>query len=341
MVVGRFVLDAANHVMAVQFDLVQRDNVTVLFNEPRPASAAFDLARLPGVLRAEPFRVVPVWLRHGHRSKRVEITGLAPDMDLRQLIDKQLRRVNLPPAGLVLGAKLAQILAISPGDSVTLEVLEGYRSVREVPVAVVVDEMLGLGAYMDGHALASLLHEDNNISGAYVQLDTNKAPQLYAYLKRTPAIAGVVIRDAMRKSIQDTMDRSFMFFSAILVLFASVIVIGMVYNSVRIALSERGNELASLRVLGFTRREITVILLGEQAWLTLWAIPLGLAIGYALCALLVPVFDREMIRLPLVVGKWSFVYPTLAALAAAVFSGFLVARRLRHLDLIAVLKTRE
>ena len=341
MVVGRFALDAVNHMMMVQFELVQRDDVTVLFNDPRPASAAFDVARLPGVLRAEPFRVAPVWLRHAHRSKRVEVVGLSPGMDLRQLIDRQLRPVSVPPEGLVLTAKLAQMLGVSPGDSVTMEVLEGSRTVREVPVAGVVDELLGLGAYMDARALARLLREDGSISGAYVQLDTSREPQLYAYLKRTPAVAGVVIRNAMQKSIQDTMDRSFTFFSAILALFASVIVVGMVYNSVRIALSERGNELASLRVLGFTQREITVILLGEQASLTLWAIPLGLAIGYGLCALLVPAFDREMFRLPLVVGKWSYIYPVAAALTAALCSGLLVARRLRHLDLIAVLKTRE
>jgi putative ABC transport system permease protein len=341
MVVGRFVLDAVNHIMMVQFELVQRDHVTVLFNDPRPASAVYDVARLPGVLRAEPFRAAPVWLRHAHRSKRVEVLGFSPGMELHQLVDKQLRPVSIPPEGLILGAKLAQILGVSPGDSVTLEVLEGSRSVREVPVAGTVDELLGLGAYMDARALARLLREDNSISGAYVQLDTSKEPQLYDSLKRTPAVAGVVIRSAMQKSVQDTMDQSFTFFSVMLAGFASVIVVGMVYNSVRIALSERGNELASLRVLGFTQREITVILLGEQAAVTLWAIPLGLVIGYGLCALLVPAFDREMFRLPLVVGKWSYIYPVAAALAAALFSGLLVARRLRHLDLIAVLKTRE
>jgi putative ABC transport system permease protein len=341
MVVGNFILDAVNHMMMVQFELVQRDNVTVLFNNPRPASAVFDVARLPGVLRAEPFRAAPVWLRHAHRSKRVEVIGFPPGMELHQLIDKQLRRVNVPPEGLVLGTKLAQILGVSPGDSVSMEVLEGSRTVREIPVVGTVDELLGLGVYMDARALARLLREDNSISGAYVQLDTSQEPQLYDSLKRTPAVAGVVIRSAMQKSVQDTMDESFTFVSVILVLFASVIVVGMVYNSVRIALSERGNELASLRVLGFTQREITVILLGEQAVLTLWAIPLGLVIGYGLCALLVPAFDREMFRLPLVVGKWSYIYPVAAALTAALFSGLLVARRLRHLDLIAVLKTRE
>ncbi|MDI1301093.1 MAG: FtsX-like permease family protein [bacterium] len=341
MVVGRFTLDAVNHMMFVQFNVMQHDDVTVLYNEPRNAGATFEIRRLPGVMRAEPFRLVPVWLRHENFSKRVEITGLAPDMELRRLVDKKLRPVELPPEGLLLGTKLARILGVVPGDSVSMAVLEGSRPTLNVPVAGVVDEMLGLGAYMDTRALARLLHEDRSVSGAYVQLDARREDDAYAQLKRMPAVAGVAVRGAMQQSIRDAMDRSFTLSTGILTAFACVIVVGMVYNSVRIALSERGNELASLRVLGFTRREVTMILLGEQGVLTALAIPLGLLIGYGLCALLVPVFDREMFRLPLVVGKWTFLYPAVTALLAAVLSGLLVARHLRHLDLIAVLKTRE
>ena len=341
MVVGRFGLDGASHMMAVQFNQVQRDDVTVLYSEPRPARATLEIARLAGVARAEPFRLIPAWLRHEHRAKRIEVTGLSPVHDLRRLLDAQLRTVALPRDGLLLSSKLAEILDVSPGDMVTMEVLEGARGIYQVPVAGLVDEMLGLGAYMDARALSRLLHEDETTSGAHLRLHGDDAQRLYAELKRMPAVAGVAVRSAMQASLRDTLERTFSFFSAILVVFSSVIVAGMVYNSLRIALSERGNELASLCVLGFTQREVTVLLLGEQALLTALAIPLGLAIGYGLCAMLVPVFDRELFRLPLVIGKWSFVYPVLAALVAAVASGLLVAHRIKHLDLIAVLKTRE
>lgn len=341
MVLGRFSLDAVNQMLYVQFNVMQHDDVTVLYSEPRNAASALEIGKLPGVLAAEPFRLVPVRLQHDHYSKRVEITGLQHGAQLRDLVDKKLRPVDLPPEGLLLGAKLAQILDVHPGDRIRVEVLEGQRATLDVPVTGTVDEMLGLGAYMDARALARLLHEDDNASGAYLRLDAGQADDTYARLKRMPAVGGVAVRGAMLQSVRDTMDRSFAFFSVALALFACVIVVGMVYNSVRIALSERGNELASLRVLGFTQREVTVILLGEQGALTLLAIPLGLLIGYGLCAALVPVFDREMFRLPLVVGKWSFVYPAVTAAVAAVVSGLLVARRLKNLDLVAVLKTRE
>jgi len=341
MVVGRFGLDGASYMMAVQFNQVQRDDVTVLYNEPRAARATLEIARLAGVAQAESFRTVPAWLRHENHAKRIEVTGLSPAHELRQLLDKQLRPVELPPEGLLLSSKLAEILSVSPGDIVTLEVLEGARGVYQVPVAGLVEEMLGLGAYMDARALGRLLREDNNTSGAHLRLQGDNAQGLYAELKRMPAVGGVAVRSAMQASLNDTLNRSFSFFSMILAAFACIIVGGMVYNSLRIALSERGNELASLCVLGFTQREVTFLLLGEQALLVALAIPLGLAIGYGLCAMLVPVFDRELFRLPLVVGKWSFVYPVLAALVAAVASGLLVAHRIKHLDLIAVLKTRE
>jgi len=341
MVVGRFGLDGASHIMAVQFNQVQRDDVTVLYTEPRSARATLEIARLAGVAQAESFRLIPAWLRHENRAKRIEVTGLSPVHDLRRLLDTKLRTVALPRDGLLLSSKLAEILDVSPGDMVTMEVLEGKRGVYQVPVAGLVDEMLGLGAYMDARALGRLLREDGTTSGAHLRLQGDDAQRLYAELKRMPAVGGVVVRSAMQASLRDTLERTFSFFSAILSAFSCVIVAGMVYNSLRLALSERGNELASLCVLGFTQREVTFLLLGEQALLTALAIPLGLAIGYGLCAMLVPVFDRELFRLPLVIGKWSFVYPVLAALVAAVASGLLVAHRIKHLDLIAVLKTRE
>lgn len=341
MLLGHFALDSVNYMMRVQFNEVQHDDVTVLYNEPRGPGAAIALAKMDGVVQAEPFRLLPAWLRHAHRGKRIEITGLAPGHELRNLLDAQLRRVALPPDGLVLTKKLAQILAVVPGDVVTLEVLEGARAVRQVPVVGVVDEMLGLNAYMDARALTRLLGEDATSSGGHLRIQADMASGFYERLKRMPVVAGVAIRGAVQQSLRDTMDRTFIFFSAVLVLFSCVIIVGMVYNSARISLSERGNELASLCVLGFTQREVTLLLLGEQALLLLAAIPTGLLLGYGLCAALVPMFDRELFRLPLVVETWSLVYPTIAALLASGLSGWLVARRIRSLDLIAVLKTRE
>ena len=341
LVLGGFFYDAIRYLMWMQFEAVQRDDVTIAFNEPRSADVRHELARLPGVLLSEPYRAVPARLRFEHRSRRVELTGLSPPSELLRLIDVKLRPILLPPDGVVLTAKLAEVLGVAPGNDVTVEVLEGARPVREVRVTGVADELVGIAAYMNLAALNHLLREQGALSGARMVVDAKEAPRLYARLKTMPAVSGVAIRESILKSFEEILDRSIRVSTLINVLFACVIAFGVVYNSARIALSERGNELATLRVLGFTRREAGVILLGEQGVLTLLAIPLGFVLGVAICWFLVTRLSTELYRIPLVLTARTFAFAFLVVALAGVASGFLVARRLNRLDLIAVLKTRE
>ncbi len=341
LLVGRYFYDALDYLIEVQFRAVQREDVAVTFNNPRSSSARYDLARLPGVTRSETFRAVPVRLRFENRSRRVAILGIEPDGELRRLLDSRLRKVDLPPEGLVLTAKLAEILGVDCGDEVRVEVLEGARQARSVIVAGLIDEMIGLSAYMDLRALNRLMREGETISGAYLAVDREAAPALYSFLKRTPAVGGVAIREAMLDSFLETVAENLTISTGILIIFACVIAFAIVYNGARIALSERGHELASLRVIGFTRGEITVMLLGEQAALTLAAIPFGFALGYAICALLVWLTESELYRLPIVIRPESYFFAFGITAIAAFLSGLLVAHRLRNLDLVVVLKTRE
>ncbi|MBZ5605230.1 MAG: FtsX-like permease family protein, partial [Acidobacteriia bacterium] len=341
VVSGRYAIDAVERLVSVQFHTIQREDVTVVFQEPRPARARHELAQLAGVLRVEPFREIPARLRLAHRSRRVAVLGLSPDAELRRPVNQRLHPVEVPPDGLLLNAKLAEILGAQIGDVVTLEVLEGARPVRQVPVAAIVDEPVGLGAYMDASALHRVMREGDTISGAYLKVDSAVAPKLYSVLKHTPSISGVAVREAMLASFWKTFGESIWVSTAFMVGFACVIAFGIVYNGARIALSERGHELASLRVLGYTRLEIWRILLGEQALLTLASIPAGFALGFGLSFMLSHFFSRELFRLPLVVNAATYAFAAMVVLGAGVFSGLVVSGRLRHMDLTEVLKSRE
>ena len=341
LVVGFYAFDAVDYIMRVQFGEIQREDATVLFHNPRPARVGHDVNHLPGVLFSETFRMVPARLRYEHRSKRLGITGLYPDGRLRSLMDTRLQPVSLPPEGLVLTTKLAEILGVSPGDTLQVEVLEGKRPVRPVVVSKLVDELIGISAYMDIRALHRLMEEEPAVSGAYLAVDPLRASRLYAKLKQTPAVGGVAIREAMLESFKKTIAENMTISTTMLVAFACVIAFGLVYNGARIALSERGNELASLRVLGFTQREVTVLLLGEQALLTLLAIPLGGFMGWAVSALIVRAAESELYRMPLVITGKTYALAFLIVAVSAFLSGLLVRRRIRSLDLVAVLKTRE
>ncbi len=341
LLVGGYMLASITYLMRMQFEEVQREDVMIVFNEAVSARARHEVARLPGVLYAEMYRSVPVRFINGYRSKRAEITGITQGSRLRRLVDAKGRSVELPPDGLVLSRKLAQLLAVETGDVLRVEVLEGARPVRSIPVSGMVDELVGLNAYMDIAALNRVMREGRSVSGAYLAVDQDHSGALYKTLKKLPAVAGVTFREALLKSFQEILDRSILISTFINIAFACIIAFGVVYNGARIALSERGNELASLRVLGFTRREASTILLGEQAILTLAAIPLGFAFGIALSWLLSLGLNTEFYRMPLLFTSGTFGLSLTVVLASAAASGWLVALRVNRLDLIAVLKTRE
>ena len=341
LIVGLFFIDAMDELMWVQFNVVQRQDVTVTFVEPASASALHEIRRLPGVVYTESLRSVPVRLRHDHRSRQVAIMGLERAPQLNRVIDASLAPVELPPEGLVLSSKLAELLDVSPGDTVQLEVLEGTRPVRQAPVVGLVDEYMGMAAYMEAGALHRLMREGGNLSGAFLQVDTAQVDELYRRLKAIPAVAGVALKSAAISSFRKTMDESMGLMIFFNVFFAGIIAFGVVYNAARISLSERARELASLRVMGLTRGEISFILLGELATVTLIAVPLGLVLGYGLASLVVTAYDTEVYRFQLVVSARTFGFSALTVLLSAVLSGLVVRRRLDHLDLVEVLKTRE
>jgi putative ABC transport system permease protein len=341
LVVGNYFTDAVQYLVDVQYRTVQREDVTVVFNEPRPARVRYDLLHLPGVLAVEPFRSVPVRLRFGHHQYRLALTGLPAKRQLHQLIDRRLHPVALPPEGLLLTTKLAEILGVKPGDTVTVEVLEGDRPVRSVVVAGLVDELLGVSAYLDLGALNRLMREDGVISGAYLSVDEHDLDRLYTLLKRTPTVAGVSVRQAAIARFEKTIAGSLHIFTSVMVVFACVIAFGVIYNAARISLSERSRDLATLCVIGFSQAEVAVVLLGEQVILTLAAIPLGFVLGYGVATALSRLYNSELYRFPLVISQATYGFASAVTLVAALVSGAIIYRQLQDLDLVAVLKTRE
>jgi putative ABC transport system permease protein len=333
--------DALDRIMSVQFHNVQREDIAVSLHEPRSARARFELENLPGVINSEPFRMVPVRLRYEHRSRRTAILGLPNPSELRRIIDVHGNAVELPQKGIFLTSTLAEIIGVNPGQTLVVEVLDGKRPVREVVVSGTVDEMLGTSAYMEIGALKRLMGEDRSISGSLLQVDSHREAELYSRLKQLPAIGAVSIKEAAFASFRETIDRSIRLSIGTIIGFACVLAMGMIYNGARIALSERANELATLRILGFTRQEITLILLGEQAILIALAVPFGFAVGYGLCAYLSVRLQTELYRMPLIVESSSYAWAFIIVVICAVISGFLVSRRLAKLDMVSVLKSRE
>jgi len=341
LIAGTFWGDAIEWFMDVQFNRVQRAQVSVGFAEPIAHSARWQLERLPGVKQVEVSRAIPVQLRAGHRSYRTGITGLADDAQLQRILDAELRVAKLVPGAVLLTTRLAERLEVRPGDVVQAELLEGERIKAPLRVGGTVDEMAGMNAWMRLEDLNRLAREAHLVSGAALLVDRDAEPALLERLKNVPAAAVVIVTRTLVDTFRETSAKNVLFFTAILSAFAATIAVGVVYNNARIQLAERAWELASLRVLGFTRGEVSVLLLGELALEIAAAIPLGFAAGFWLAALLLAFMPHDVIAFPLVIYPQTYLFAGAVVAAAGVLSALIVRNQIDNLDLVGVLKTRE
>jgi putative ABC transport system permease protein len=334
-------LDGVRHLMQWQFSVVQREDIQALLVEPRGNRAFHAFQSLDGVVQAEPFRFAAVKLRAGHRTKRGVLYGLEPDGLMRRVVDGDGTPWSLPPEGLLLTAIFADDLHVRAGDTLEVEILEGARPRKSVPIVGIVDEPIGYAAYVSRAYANRLLGEGDVLTGAYLRIDEGAREALMARLKTLPQVAGANLREAAHAQFDAMIERSVGIMIAVNLLFAWIIAFGLVYNGARIALSERGYELATLRVLGFTQREAASLLLGEQGVITAVGLPLGLALGIGLTLYFVWMLSTQMWRMPYVMTGANLVGAMAAVAAAAAASGAAVAWRLRHMDLVEALKARE
>ena len=342
MMVGNYQKGAIEFMVDLQFRQAAREDLSIAFIEPTGSRALHELQALPGVRYVEGFRDVPVVLRFEQYSYRSALYGIQPGSELHRPLDSARKPIYVPPGGVVLTDHLAhEILHVKPGDWLTVEVQEGSRPVRQVPVLGVSKQYLGLSAYMQQDSLNTLMGEGRVVSGAYLALEPGMEKPVLAALNGRPRVLGMTANASAVKSFYDTIGEFVLFYTLIAVVLAGSIGFGVVYNSARVALSERGRELASLRVLGFSHGEVSYILLGELAVLALIAIPVGFLLGTGLCAIMALAFNNDLYRLPLVLEPSNYALGATVVLASALVSGVLVWYRLGNLDLVAVLKTRE
>lgn len=325
----------------ITFFRAERQDALMVFGSAVPISAAHAAGQLPGVMQAEPFRAVAARISHRALSRRITITGRPAEPGLSRVLDPDLRPMAMPEAGLILSEALATALDVRRGDTVLVEVLDGARPKLTLPVSGISIGYVGLGVAMEIGALNRMLGEGALISGVNLQLDPAQHEAFFAAAKTTPRTGFVTVTALTIARFRDTLAENITVMITVYVGLAAIIAVGVVYNFARIALSEQGRELASLRVLGFTRAEVARILFGELATVVLLAQPLGWLIGYAISVAMVAAFSSDLYRVPFVIGREVFATASLVVCAAALMSAGLIRGRINNLDMIEVLKTRE
>jgi putative ABC transport system permease protein len=338
---GAFWMDAIAHIVDVQFRQVQQGDVLVAFQRPVPLSVVQDLNRLPGVLNAEPCRSEPVRVPlHGH-SEDTALSGYQSDAKLMRVVDEQRGAVPMPAHGVVLSALLARSLSARVGDHVALEFRLWSQVHTEVEVVDIVHTMFGKLLYMNLDAMNALARDGDGVANAVLQVDPQAMSAFWAAVKTAPVINAVFDKAGAMANFNKTTSRNMGVFSSILTLFAVAMAVGIIYNAARISLSERAWELASLRVLGMTRAEVSVLLLAELGAELLLALPVGALLGYALATLMMQLMSSDAIDFSVVINPSTYASAAFIVLAAGIASALLVRRQIDRLDLVSVLKVRE
>jgi putative ABC transport system permease protein len=341
VLVGSSSADGTDRMRDVRYQAAERQDVTVSLTEVRSVGSVRDFRALPAVTRAEPYRIVPARLLGPGRAQDLVLMGLPSGGVLRGAVDNWFRRVPVPDRGIVLTAWLAREFSLRRGDPVAFEVRERRRRMVVTHLAATVEEPLGVAGYMELGALGRLLGEPATFSGANLTVDPLRARDLYAKLKQMPAAGAVEFRRGALASYRAMSDSAVTFMRRIEVLFAVIIAFGVVYNTAKIALAERARELATLRVLGFTRGEVSRILLGELAVLAIPAIPIGLYAGHWLSSLVISTWTTLRMHPPLLISSSTYAFAVLVFALGAAASALVVRRGLDRLDLLGVLKARE
>lgn len=338
---GRFSWDSFEHLMNESFVRGHREDFTVVLRRPRPTEAVRAIESMPGVDYAEGQRIVPVRIRFDSRWRDTTIVGLPPDSQLRTILDDGTTPVALPEEGVLMTHELARVLGVALGDRVDVEVLEGDWPVKSLPVAALAREQFGLLVYARTDWLAEWLGEEPRVSALLLSTDPERTEEVRAKLKEQPEVIAVASTQRTIDTYREQTGQSMMFFTLVLTISAAAIAIGVVYNNARISLSLRGRDLATLRVLGFTRREISTVLLGELGAQVFVGIPLGLALGTWGAYRLADAMGSEMMRLPVHIQSSTYAVAALIAIVSGVASALLVRRKLDQLDLVSVLKASE
>jgi putative ABC transport system permease protein len=341
VIMGNFFRDAIEVVVDTQLRLGLRADVTLWTAEAVDDGVRREVGRLPGVTAVESSRFVPVTFVHGHRRERSMIRGYAARPELYRIVDVDRREMLLDGRGLVMTDRLADKLHLKVGDTVRVEVLEGRERVLELPLEATVREMMGLNAYMDRRTLNRALGDGDVSTGFVLAVEAGGESTVLEASKKMPRAAGAWSKATMLRNMEEISARNVRIMSTILTAFASIIAVGVVYNNARIALAERAWELASLRVLGFTRPEVSALLLGELALVIALALPLGMLLGWGLVHGIADLLKSDQFFFPVVIRPRTYAWAGLCVVAAGVASALVVRRRIDRLDMVSALKTRD
>ena len=320
-----------------EFRRTSHQDVTVSLREPRHWQSLSELGKLAGVEVVEGQLNVGCDMTLGPRSRRVSLTGLAPDAQLYTPLDQRGHPVRPLDQGLVLSSRAATVLQARVGDTIRVRPLVGERRESNCVVTQIVDTYLGMGAYCDLSYLSRLIGEERAASSVLMRTSSS----LGSHMAARPWVVGLNWRLSSYTKMKATLDQSLGTSLGILSTFAALLSFGSVLNLALVSLAERSREVGTFRVLGLTPVEVARIFVMESYVLNGLGILAGLPLGFLLVQMITRSYDTDFFRFPTLIPIHRIVLSVALMLVFITLAQLVVLRMVRSWPWLDALKVRE
>jgi putative ABC transport system permease protein len=330
-----------HYLVEYQFEQIGHSDADLALRDARSMDSLFEARRLVGVSYAEAVYGLGADLRLGRVSRRMSITGLAAGHHLTTPLDERMQPIDIPPAGLVLSTKLAELLHAQVGDQLELTPVLGHRLPRQVPVASIVKEYMGLVAYADLAYLSHLVDEPPMLNSIQLAVEPSRVNDLYRAVKDQPDVAGIGVRSQTKANIVNTLLRTMIFSISLIVLFAGIIAFGSILNASLIEIADRTRDIATFRVLGYRPLQVAGIFFRENGLIFGVGLLVGIPFGYVMVRIISRVYNTELFRMPVIVSRDIVLLAAGLSCLFVLIAQWFVFRQIRRLDWLEGIKVKE
>jgi len=338
-----FMRDSVDFMIQEHYFRQQRYDHLVRFTSPVRQAELGAISRIGGVIKVEPLFELPVRIHFSGRSEEDLLLGLPPAPTLKEMVGEDGKRLEVPEEGILLSRRAAEKLGVKPGDRVVVETLlpQGPSRRAEVKVAGINTQLIGSASCAGLSQANRILREQDLVSGAMLRVDPGAARAVERELGRMTGVSAVLSREKELAGFSQNLD-SLLYSVGIMVAFAAFLGFAIVYNSAAISFAERKRELAALRVLGFSTREVSSLLFKENVLQTAAGILLGLPFGRLMAgAFMQAAGTSDLYTLPVVVYPLTYGLSALGGAAFVMVAHRLAVRGIGRLDLVETLKTKD
>lgn len=334
-VVPLYMMNTMVSMFELQFGEYQKMDYTINFVRPLHEGVITDLSHLIKSGRIEPRLEYPFELVNGWRKNTVGIIGVPQQTAFYKFVDKDSNVVKLPNNGIFITEAVAKSLNVKEGETIIVKSFLPGKEDVSLQVAGIVKQYLGANAYMNIEEMRALLLERQMITGVSVASKDN----LKEKLKDVRNISTVSSVGDMKQSFVEYLDTMNLAIG-LYMLFGGILGFALIYNATIISISERKMEFASLRIMGFEKKDVYGMISKENLIMALIAIIVGVPLGLGMINGMADSFSSEMITFPVIFSPKFFIQAAAATIIFAIVAQLATLRKIYNLNFIDALKSR-